>query len=202
MRIFPTERSAGVVTDMNVGEEICGEWLRHVKGCEFVQYNLKTPTEQGEIDVIGLNMKTRTVYACEVAVHLITGLQYVKNAQPNNVPKLTDKFGKLVRYLRATFPEYAHVPMLWSPVVRNQKNGSKHNQMKDVEQIVANIAAEHGIQVSTVINETFQSALLSLRRAARDTSKELDSSVMRYLQVEEWLAIHLGKKGHPGQLLV
>jgi len=60
---------------MNIGEEICGEWLRHVKQCEFIQYNLKTPEGQGEVDVIGLNMKTRTVYACEVAIHLTTGLQ-------------------------------------------------------------------------------------------------------------------------------
>jgi hypothetical protein len=59
---------------MNIGEEICGEWLRHVKKCEFIQYNLKTPNVQGEIDVIGLNMKNRVVYACEVAIHLITGL--------------------------------------------------------------------------------------------------------------------------------
>lgn len=27
---------------MNIGEEICGEWLRHLKGCDFVQYNVRT----------------------------------------------------------------------------------------------------------------------------------------------------------------
>lgn len=41
---------------MSVGEGICGEWLRHVKGCEFVQYNLETTEVQGEIDVIGINL--------------------------------------------------------------------------------------------------------------------------------------------------
>ncbi|MCP5069858.1 MAG: hypothetical protein GY946_25095 [bacterium] len=35
---------------MKLGEKICGEWLRHVKDCEFVQYNLKTTKVQGEID--------------------------------------------------------------------------------------------------------------------------------------------------------
>ena len=39
---------------MNIGEEICGEWLRHVKGCEFVQYNVRTADVHGEIDVIGI----------------------------------------------------------------------------------------------------------------------------------------------------
>src|SRR5277367_6802764 len=115
--------------DMNIGEEICGEWLRHVKQCEFIQYNLKTPDVQGEIDVIGLNMKTRTVYACEVAIHLITGLQYVKDKQPDNVNRLTAKFRKDIDYISNAFPDYARVFMLWSPVVRNQKTGAKHNQM-------------------------------------------------------------------------
>ena len=39
---------------MNIGEEICGEWLRHVKGCEFVQYNVRTPDVHRGIDVIGI----------------------------------------------------------------------------------------------------------------------------------------------------
>lgn len=52
---------------MNIGEEICGEWLRHVRGCEFVQYNLKPPGVQGEIDVIGINLAKHVVYVSEVA---------------------------------------------------------------------------------------------------------------------------------------
>ncbi len=60
---------------VNVGEEICGEWLGHVKGCEFVQYNLRTPDVQGEIDVIGI--EHRTVY-CERRLKTAAGgtLQY------------------------------------------------------------------------------------------------------------------------------
>jgi hypothetical protein len=46
---------------------------------------LKTPDVQGEIDVIGISLANRTVYACEVAVHLVTGLQYVKDSRPDNV---------------------------------------------------------------------------------------------------------------------
>jgi hypothetical protein len=79
---------------VNIGEEICGEWLRHVRRCEFVQYNLKPPDTQGEIDVIGINLAERTVWVCEVAIHLVTGLQYVKDKQPDNVPRLTAKFRK------------------------------------------------------------------------------------------------------------
>lgn len=179
---------------MNVGEEICGEWLRHVGGCEFVQYNLKTTDVQGEIDVIGLNMKDHTVYACEVAIHLTTGLQYTRDNRPDNVPRLTAKFRKDIQYLRSAFPEYRHVLMLWSPVVRNQRDGSKHNQMDDVRQVASAIETEFDIGVELIINGAFRAALDELRRIARKTTKELDSSVMRYLQVEEHLATHLARE--------
>ena len=54
----------------NIGEEITGEYLKVCKGCDFIAYNLYTPDIQGEIDVVGINIKNRTVYVCEVAVHL------------------------------------------------------------------------------------------------------------------------------------
>lgn len=136
---------------MNVGEEICGEWLRHVKGCEFVQYNLKTTQVQGEIDVIGINLAEHVVYACEVALHLVTGIQYNKNGQPDNVPRLTAKFRKDLNYVRSAFPDYKHVLMLWSPVVRNQREGAKHNQLRDVGDIVAAIEQEFEITIDGVV---------------------------------------------------
>ncbi len=176
---------------MNIGEEICGEWLRHVRKCEFVQYNLRTPEVQGEIDVIGINLAEKTVYTCEVAIHLITGLQYVKNNQPDNVSRLTAKFKKDIEYIRKAFPEYRHVFMLWSPVVKNQRAGSKHNQLEDIQQIVDKISCDLNATVEPVVNEKFQEALKLLREAAGAETKELDSSVMRFLQVEEHLGHHL-----------
>ncbi len=176
---------------VNIGEEICGEWLRHVRKCDFVQYNLKTTDVQGEIDVIGINLAERIVYGCEVAVHLITGLQYVKDKRPDNVPRLTGKFRKGIAYIRKAFPEYGHVFMLWSPVVKNQRTGSKYNQLEDVQQIVDIIKGELDANVEPVINEKFQAVLDSLRAVAQEETKELDSSVVRLLQVEEHLRRHL-----------
>ena len=49
------------------GEELVGEYLRHIRGCEFVQYNLQTSEVQGEIDVIGLQAVTVGQRASEVA---------------------------------------------------------------------------------------------------------------------------------------
>jgi hypothetical protein len=176
---------------MNIGEEICGEWLRHVKSCEFIQYNLKTPDVQGEIDVIGINLDKKIVYACEVAIHLVTGMQYVKDKRPDNVPRLTAKFRKDIAYVRKAFHGYEHVFMLWSPVVKNQRSGAKYNQVKDVERIVATIQSELGVTIQSVINETFQEKLDALRKAAAHETQELDSSVVRFLQVEEHLKKHL-----------
>ena len=176
---------------MNIGEEICGEWLRHVAHCEFVQYNLKTPDVQGEIDVIGISLANRTVYACEVAIHLVTGLQYVKDNRPDNVPRLTAKFRKDIEYIRKAFPEYEHVFMFWSPVVKNQRSGSKYNQVEDVQRVVETIRSELGATIQPVINEKFKEALDLLREVAANETKELDSSVIRLLQVEEHLAKHL-----------
>lgn len=176
---------------MNIGEEICGEWLRHVRRCEFVQYNLKTPDDQGEIDVIGINLAERVVYACEVAVHLITGLQYVRDGRPDNFSKLTAKFRKDIAYIRKAFPDYKHVFMFWSPVVKNQGAGAKYNQLEDVQRFVETIRTEFDETVELVINETFHEALNSLRSFARKETKELDSSVVRLFQVEEHLQQHL-----------
>ena len=180
---------------MNIGEEICGEWLRHVEECEFIQYNLKTPDVQGEIDVIGLNMKTRTVYACEVAIHLTTGLQYVKDNQPDNVPRLTAKFRKDVAYVRSNFEGYCQRFMFWSPVVRNQKAGAKHNQLAHAAEIAKIIESEFQVKIELTINWKFDEALKALRKKAGEMSKELNSSVMRYLQIEERLKSHLGSAG-------
>lgn len=55
---------------MNVGEELVSAYLQHILGCDFTQQNLYTIDSQGEIDVVGLNLKDRSVYICEVAIHL------------------------------------------------------------------------------------------------------------------------------------
>lgn len=83
---------------MNIGKELVASYLEHLKGCDFIQKNLYTPDTQGEIDVVGINLKKKKVYVCEVAIHLVTGLRYTKERQPNNVKKLTEKFSRDIEY--------------------------------------------------------------------------------------------------------
>jgi Holliday junction resolvase-like predicted endonuclease len=78
----------------NPGEELVGSYLREVCDCDFVEFNLRTRFTQGEIDVVGINTAIKTVYLCEVATHLETGLQYVKEKRPNNIERFVKKFQK------------------------------------------------------------------------------------------------------------
>lgn len=178
---------------MNVGEEIVAAYLQHIKGCEFIQQNLYTPDVQGEIDVVGIDLETKTIYVCEVAIHLITSLQYVKDNQPNNVNKLTEKFSKDIEYTKKYFPDYSKYFMLWSPIVRVAGEKAKFNQMADIEAITANIQTKYGVTLECIINEKFAACLEELRNFARNETKDLKSSVLRFMQVEEHLKKHVGK---------
>ena len=178
---------------VNLGEEIVAAYLQYIKRCEFIQQNLYTPDVQGEIDVVGIDLKTKTIYACEVAVHLITGLQYVKDSQPNNVNKLTEKFSRDIEYTNKYFPDYSKHFMLWSPIVRVSGEKAKFSQTVDIEGITANIQAKYSVELECIINEKFANCLAELREYARNETKELKSPVLRFMQVEEYLKRHLGK---------
>lgn len=119
----------------NPGEEIVGEYLKLIKNCDFVEYNLYTPDIQGKIDVVGINAKEKTLYVCEVATHLITGLQYTKSNRPDNLERFCKKFRKNIPYARKYFPDFKHHFMIWSPVVNSSRDGAKNNQLKSIVEI-------------------------------------------------------------------
>lgn len=178
---------------LNIGEEIVAAYLQYIKGCEFVQQNLYTTDVQGEIDVVGIDLESRTVYVCEVAIHLITGLQYVKANRPNNLDKITEKFSRDIEYTHNYFPDYTQFYMLWSPIIKVSGKNAKFNQMADIEKIKANIQARYGVTLECVINEKFADCLAELREYAGHETKALKSPVLRFMQVEEYLSKHLDK---------
>ena len=171
----------------NTGEEIVAAYLEYIKHCDFIQKNLYTPDVQGEIDVVGINLNKKRVYACEVAIHLITGLRYTKNNQSNNVNKLVEKFSKDIEYIKKCFPGYEKHFMLWSPIVRDPRPGAKHNQMRDISEIVGTIKMKYNVKLEVVINNNFNTCLNELREYAKGETKNLQSPIMRYLQIEEYL---------------
>lgn len=119
----------------NAGEHLVGQYLRFVKKCGFVDYNIQTTTKQGEIDVVGIHSADKVVYICEVATHLETGLRYVKDGKPDNVNRFKAKFEKNITYAKDNFKDFKHVYMLWTPIIKIPKKNTTHNQLRDLEEI-------------------------------------------------------------------
>lgn len=179
---------------MNVGEELVAAYLQHIKGCEFIQQNLYTPDTQGEVDVVGINLSERAIYVCEVAIHLATGLYYVKGNQPNNIGKLTDKFSRNIEYAKKYFHDYRQHFMLWTPIIKKSRDHAVLNQERDLKTINEQILSKHGVSIEFVVNEDFQRRLDELRQYAGSKSEEIKNPVLRLFQIEEALGKHLARR--------
>jgi len=144
---------------------------------------------QGEIDVVGINLKNEEIFICEVAIHLITGLQYVRDNRPNNINKLTEKFSKNIDYTNKYFPKHIKHVMLWSPIVKGGAEYARNNQMRDVRKVCENIKTKYKVELEVIANEKFLACIEELREHARKETKESKSPVVRLLQIEERLKI-------------
>jgi hypothetical protein len=180
----------------NPGERLVGDYLRHIKGCDFVDFNVYTTAIQGEIDVVAVNQGKRQAYICEVVTHLTTGIQYVKNARPDTADRLIRKFLKDIQYGTDAFPDYSVEYMLWSPVVRRSRGKPEYDQFAHLKRVETEVKSETGIEIIFVINKAFVDAIDALRKRAREETKELKSPVMRFLQIEEWSRKNLARRAH------
>lgn len=129
----------------------------------------------------------------EVATHLITGLQYVRNKRPDNVDRFVKKFTKNIEYAERYFGDHEKHFMLWSPIVKNARPTSKNNQLNDVSQVKKILEEEFGYSLELIINEEYRKCLDQIRDFARSETKELKSPVLRLMQIEEKLNTHLEK---------
>lgn len=120
-------------------------------------------------------------------------MQYVKDGRPNNVNKLTEKFSKDIKYANKFFPDYEKHFMLWTPIVKRARPSAKHDQMRDIEEIKANLKVRYGVNLECIINEKFAQCLSELRHFAGRETKELKSPVLRFIQVEEYSRRHVDK---------
>lgn len=180
---------------MNVGEQLVSSYLRYIRKCDFIQTNLYTVDVQGEIDVVGINLQEKKVYVCEVAIHLTTGLQYVKDKRPNNVNKLVEKFTRDIAYARRYLRDYEHEFMLWSPIVKDSKGNPQYNQVGHLAEVKRQLLESAGVELTCVVNDEFAGALGALRTYAGGETAELQCPLMRLLQIEELLARHVNRRG-------
>ena len=168
------------------GEHLVGQYLKYIKGCDFVEYNLQTKSKQGEIDVVGINSSESKVYICEVVTHLTgVGLQYVKDKRLDNVGRLTSKFRKDIEYGITNFRDFERIYMLWTPLAKDTGTMAKSNPFKDIRKVKEKIKSNFGIDLIIFANEDYMTALSELRIFASKTSYEMKSPIMRYLQIEE-----------------
>ncbi|MGS2779922.1 hypothetical protein ACVBAX_21525 [Robertmurraya sp. GLU-23] len=177
---------------MNIGEEIVASYLEYIKECDFVQRNLYTKDVQGEIDVVGVNLKTNEAYVCESTTHLTTGLLYTgKDNKSNNIQKLYDKFSKDIEYAEKYLPGYKKHYILWSPIVKDNKTTRENSQIYQVNIVKEMIQDKFGVDLELVINEKYQECLVQLRNYSRKETKALQSPILRYMQIEEYLNKHV-----------
>ena len=103
-----------------IGEYIVGAYLRIIECCDFVDYNVRPPggglEGQMELDVLGLNFRTKTCYLCEVATHIL-GLHYGKGNQ-DTLDRIATKHARQVAYASQYLGDFNEVHcMFWSPYV-------------------------------------------------------------------------------------
>ena len=162
------------------GEQICGEYLERCRDCQAVIYDLRVTNTQRAIDVVGLDLQTKTIYVCEVATHL-GGLQYVTNKQPDNFNRLKAKFDAGIPHVQSSFKNMKIVPMLWSPIVKS--SGIKHNAMRDMTKLETHIQTTYGLKIQLIINDQYRDAVLELKALVSKLTTDLRSPVGRMLQI-------------------
>ena len=59
----------------DIGEQIVAAYFREVYGCQVVDLDVRLGG-QDEIDVVGVNLQSMTVYVAEVTTRIATGLKY------------------------------------------------------------------------------------------------------------------------------
>lgn len=156
-----------------IGEYIVGAYLKIIKNCDFVDYNVRPPgggmKGLNELDVIGINFKDNTAFLCEVTTH-ITGL-LIKDYK-TTLDKISQKYKKQREYAKKylkNFPK-CHF-MFWSPIVSKEK-AKKLERNKGLE---------------LIINERYTSCINELKEKAKTMTNDTGNPFFRMLQIIERL---------------
>jgi len=160
----------------DIGEYIVGAYLKIIKECAFIDYNVRAPgggvEGLGEIDVLGLDFKKNKVYLCEVTTH-IRGILY--GDYKTTFLRVKDKYLRLKRYALKhlkQFNENDITYMFWSPVVPRGTLDKKLETIRGLE---------------LVINEEYTRCINQLREKAKDLTHDAGNPFFRTLQILEHL---------------
>lgn len=118
-----------------------------------------------ELDVIGLNLKSRTAYLCEVTTH-IRGIQY--GDQRTTIERIKKKYHRQQQYGAKYLSDFSRQHMFWSPVV---PKGFLTNALSEID----------GLQC--VINGEYKRRVGELQVLAAETTHDARNPVFRLLQI-------------------
>ena len=158
----------------DIGEYIVGAYLKIIRGCDFVDYNVRSPGGglQGlnELDVVGLNFSKKLAYLCEVTTH-IRGL-LIKDKR-TTVETTRMKYEKQKEYATKHLPGFPkrHF-MFWSPVV---PKGYITEGLEKIE----------GLELC--INAKYAQCIDELKQKAGELTNDVGNPFFRMLQILEHL---------------
>ena len=163
-----------------IGEYIVGAYLKIIKKCDFVNYNVRPPVGGleglNELDVVGFDFKNKTVYLCEVTTH-ITGLLYVNNKI--TIERIKKKYKRQKEYANKYLPGFLKRRfMFWSPVV---SKGYITGELEKIE----------GLE--TIINEEYTRCIDELKVKAKELTNDFGNPFFRVLQILEHLKKRTGE---------
>jgi hypothetical protein len=161
-----------MVMSADPGEYIAGCYLKKVMGCDFVDYNVRSPggglKGLGELDVVGLDFKINKAYICEVATH-IRGINYGGNQE--TVARILRKHERQQEYAREYLKCFPNVEfMFWSPVV---PKGYITTELTKTPTL------------TLVINEEYKRCIDALKKLAVAETHDSGNIFFRYLQILE-----------------
>lgn len=154
-----------------MGEYVVGAYLKLIKECDFVEYNVRRPGGKlaglNELDVMGLDFRNKTAYLCEVTTHL-DGLKY-KSGNRTTIETTKNKYDKLRDYaknhLPGVFPK-RHF-MFWSPIV----SAGLEIELKKIR----------GLEL--VINDKYSACVDELLERASEVTYDTNNPAFRMLQI-------------------
>jgi len=157
-----------------IGEYIVGAYLKIIKECDFVDYNVKPRGGRleglNELDVIGINFKNNSVYLCEATTH-ITGL-LIQDAE-TTMNKIKQKHKRQKEYYKKYLNNFSNPHfMFWSPFVSKGKTEKlkKDRSLKGLE---------------LIINEKYASCIRELEGKAIKMTNATGNPFFRMLQITE-----------------
>jgi hypothetical protein len=151
---------------MDIGESLVGAYMRQVRGCHTVAFNIHLP-QQVELDVVGVANGTDgvEVWLAEVTIHL-DGLNYAGGTNAQTVDVVAKKVAAARRYAGHVHRDIKPTIELWSPVVPSGL-----------------VSALANVDIDLIINDGFTARVNELACLAKDHTSLTGDDAHRFLQI-------------------